>query len=207
MCPGGYVLSSATEDRRIVVNGMSNYKRNSPFANSAVVVSINHKENFGEDLWGGMKLRQELEERAYELAKSQGKSAIPVQKLSDFIEGRSGKALPSSSPSAVVPSELHSMIPQKMHQRLVEGFQDFQSKMPDFVSEQGQLHGIESRTSCPLRVTRDRDSLQSLSHQGLYPCGEGAGYAGGITSAACDGIRIAEKITEEVLGKKIQLQN
>lgn len=205
MCPGGYVLSSATEDKRMVANGMSNYKRNSPFANAAIVVSIDHQKSFGEDLWGGMKLRQELEERAYQMVlDAGGENEIPAQKLTDFISGKIGKTLPTSSPSNVKAAPLHQLMPNDIYKRLIEGFKDFQNKMPDFISENAQLHAIESRTSCPLRITRHKDSLESLSHSGLYPCGEGAGYAGGITSAACDGIRIAERITENALSRQLK---
>jgi uncharacterized FAD-dependent dehydrogenase len=101
----------------------------------------------------------------------------------------------------VVATALNELLPEQMYKRLCEGLENFGKKMPEFMSEQAQLHGVESRTSCPVRITRDKESLQSLSHKGLYPCGEGAGYAGGITSAACDGIRVAEKIMSEVLAK------
>lgn len=209
MCPGGYVLSSATSEGRTVVNGMSNYKRNSPFANAAIVVSIDHERSFGKNLWGGMDLRQELEERTFRMGVTYaGKSGgagheIPVQRLLDFTARRLGGSLPSSSPSKVVAAPLHEVLPDEIYKKLNEGFKDFAKKMPDFITETAQLHAIESRTSCPVRITRDPESLQSLSHSGLYPCGEGAGYAGGITSAACDGIKIAERIAASVLGRTL----
>ena len=199
MCPGGYVLGSSTEEQTVVTNGMSNYKRNSPYANAAIVVSIDHSENFGGDLWGGMKLRAELEKRAYDSIQSLGGTKeIPVQTLPDFVKKKHGVALPSSSPSKVIASPLHELLPEQMYKRLCEGLEKFGRNMPEFMSDKAQLHGIESRTSCPLRITRHKESLQSLTHNGLYPCGEGAGYAGGITSAACDGINVAEKIIAEV---------
>lgn len=202
MCPGGYVLSSGTSADGIVVNGMSNYKRNSPFANAAIVVSIDHEKNFGSDVFGGMKMRRDLETRAYNSVLAAGGSReLPTQNLMDFLQGPSSSKgsralLPSSSPSGAINIRLDQLLPKDMTSRLRVGFQNFQSSMKGFITEEAQVYGVESRTSCPVRVTRDNDTLQSISHRGLYPVGEGAGYAGGITSAACDGIRIAEKIIE-----------
>lgn len=195
MCPGGYVLSSGTSLDGIVCNGMSNYSRGSPFANAAIVVTVDHKKSFGSDKWGGMKFRKYLETRAHEMVtRAHGTKEIPVQRLVDFISGRLGTALPSSTPSGVKAAPLHELLPKDMHTHFLRGIENFSKNMKGFISEDAQLHGIESRTSCPIRITRDADTLQSLSHIGLYPCGEGAGYAGGITSAACDGIKIVEKI-------------
>lgn len=202
MCPGGFVLSSGTEADGIVCNGMSNYHRNSPFANAAIVVSIDHEKNFGADIFGGMKLRRDLETRAYQSVLSAGGSReLPAQNLLDFLYGTKSKngprALrPGSSPSGAIAVRLDELLPNNMRNRLREGFEKFQRNMKGFIAEDAQVYGVESRTSCPVRVTRDSESLQSISHTGLYPAGEGAGYAGGITSAACDGIRIAEKIIE-----------
>ncbi|UOF02118.1 NAD(P)/FAD-dependent oxidoreductase [Bdellovibrio reynosensis] len=202
MCPGGYVLSSGTEADGIVVNGMSNYNRNSPFANAAIVVSIDHGKNFGKDTFGGMKLRRELETRAYQaIVKQGGSRELPAQNLMDFLYGTNSKTGPralraGSSPSGALNVRLDELLPKEMRNRIREGFENFQRSMKGFLTEDAQVYGVESRTSCPVRVTRNEESLQSISHAGLYPAGEGAGYAGGITSAACDGIRIAEKIIE-----------
>src|SRR5690606_3206390 len=169
----------------IVSNGMSNYNRNSPFANAAVVVSIDHESRFGKDLFGGLEFRRQLEYEAYNrIVKLGGKRELPVQKLTDFIRKRDGESLPSSSPSSVLPVRLDQILPNDISKRLISGLENFDRKMKGFLSDQAQLHGIESRTSCPVRVTRDSETLQSVSHRGLYPTGEGAGYAGGITSAA-----------------------
>lgn len=193
MCPGGYVLSSGTEADTVVVNGMSNYKRNSPFANSAIVISIDHESHFGKDKWGGLKMRRKLEKDAFQMVqRAGGTKEIPVQRLVDFLGRKTGPALKSSSPSHVVPAPLHELLSKDHYNAFVKGVENF--AMSGFISDDAQLHAIESRTSCPIRVTRDSKTLQSLSHKGLYPCGEGAGYAGGITSAACDGIKIAEQI-------------
>lgn len=199
MCPGGYVLSSGTESDSVVCNGMSNYRRNSPFANAAIVVSVDHEKSFGDDKWGGMKFRRELElEAKRRVEKAGGTKEIPVQKALDFWKGKQGESLASSTPSGVKAVRLDDMLPTDLKKRFQQALETFEAKMPGFLGPEAQLHGVESRTSCPVRVTRDDETLESLSHRGLYPCGEGAGYAGGITSAAVDGIRIAEAILDQV---------
>lgn len=203
MCPGGYVLSSGTESDSLVCNGMSNYKRNSPYANSAIVVSIDHAKHFGQDLLGGMKLRRQLETRAYQsVLDAGGTKELPVQGVQDFMKGRRGAVLPGSSPSGALPARLDEILPGFMRDRIREGIESFEKNLPGFAGSQAQFYGVESRTSCPLRVTRHEESLESVSHPGLYPAGEGAGYAGGITSAACDGIRIADVIAEKLCRMK-----
>jgi len=197
MCPGGYVIGSSTEADAVVSNGMSNYARNSPFANAAIVVSIDHEKYFGKEIFGGLNFRRQLElaARAMVLAEG-GRKEFPVQRALDFIDGKSGEALKSSSPSGVVPARLDQLFPENISKRLKQSLQQFQRKMPGFLSPQAQLHGVETRTSCPVRVIRDSETYQSISHAGLYPTGEGAGYAGGITSAAVDGVRVAEAIVD-----------
>ncbi len=201
MCPGGYVLSSGTEKDGIVCNGMSNFNRNSPFANAAIVVSINHQEHFGTDRMGGMKLRRDLETQAFKaVQKAGGTKEIPAQSLSSFLDQSDRNILrATSSPSGVKAIRLDQILPKFMTEKLKEGLQQFNKNMRGFISDEAQFYGIESRTSCPLRVTRDEKTLQSTSHPGLFPCGEGAGYAGGITSAACDGIKCADQIFESYL--------
>lgn len=199
MCPGGYVLSSATGPGGVVANGMSNYSRGSKFANAALVVSISHKENFGDDLFGGLKFRQSLEAAGLEqVLRAGGTRELPAQRLVDFLEERSGPALDTSCPSGVIATRLDQLFDSEFKKHFAEGVEKFNADMQGFISDQALLHGVESRTSCPLRITRDPKTYVSVSHQGLYPAGEGAGYAGGITSAACDGIRIAEAIVSEV---------
>ena len=200
MCPGGYVLSSGTTPGAIVSNGMSNFNRNSPFANAAIVVSIQHETHFGADRLGGMKLRRELENRAYEaVQRAGGTKEMPVQNLISFLKKSSNNIVADTScPSGIKTVRLDQMLPEFMYSKLIEGIEKFNHNMKGFISNNAKLYGMESRTSCPLRVTRDEESLQSVSHSGLYPCGEGAGYAGGITSAACDGIRCADKILESL---------
>ncbi len=196
MCPGGFVLSSGTEVDGLVCNGMSNFNRNSPWANAAIVVSVSN-ELFGKDLWGGMNLRRQLEQSAYQsVQKLGGTKQLPAQLLTDFMSGKISETRKGSSPSGTIPVRLDQILPEFMTAKIREGLQQFDKSMKGFLSPEAQLYGVESRTSCPVRVTRDDESLQSISHQGLFPAGEGAGYAGGITSAACDGVRIAEKIFE-----------
>lgn len=199
MCPGGYVLSASTDAQGIVCNGMSNFNRNSPFANAAIVVTIDHDKSFAGDLFGGLKYRREIEAAGLEMVRSQGgKREVPAQRLMDFLEGKGGELAKSSSLSGVVPARLDQLFPEHFKNSFLEGLKHFDRQMKGFIGPEAMLHGVESRTSCPLRITRDPGTLQSLSHLGLYPTGEGAGYAGGITSAACDGINVAEAIVAEV---------
>lgn len=204
MCPGGYVLSSGTEPDGIVCNGMSNYHRNSPFANAAMVVSIDHEKHFGSDVWGGMKLRRELEARAFEAVRAAGGTKeLPAQKLGDFVAGRAGPVIKGSSPSGALAARLDEVLPKELANRIRQSMGRFERNMRGFASEEAQLYGVESRTSCPVRVTRGNETLESVSHSGLFPAGEGAGYAGGITSAACDGVCIADKIAEKTVGRAL----
>lgn len=206
MCPGGYVLSSGTEAGGVVANGMSNYHRNSPFANAAIVVTIDHPKLFGNDLFGGMKFRTGLEQSAYQaVQKAGGTRQIPAQRLVDFMAGRSGPTLPTSSPSGVTAVRLDQIVPSWLREELNKGFESFEQSMKGFISDKAQLHGVESRTSCPLRIPRDAETFESISHAGLFPAGEGAGYAGGITSAAVDGIKIAERIYQTMRSRPSML--
>jgi uncharacterized protein len=198
MCPGGYVLSSGTEMDGVVSNGMSNYNRGSPYANAAIVVSIDHQKLFGNDVFGGMKLRRQIETQSYQsVLENKGTKQLPSQDVMSFLAQTRSTLTQTSSPSGVVPIRLDRILPSSIYLRLAEALEVFDRKMKGFVSAQAQLHGVETRTSCPIRVPRFPDTLQSISHPGLYPIGEGAGYAGGITSAACDGVRTAEAIVDQ----------
>ncbi len=195
MCPGGYVLSSGTEDWGVVSNGMSNYNRNSPFANAAIVVSVDHEKSFGKDIFGGLTFRQNLERAAKDLVvKAGGGKELPGQKVADFLEGRLSSLEKVSSPSGAIACRLDHLLPDNLKGPILTAMKNFEAKMPGFTQDQAVFFGVESRTSCPVQITRDKVSLESVSHKGLFPMGEGAGYAGGITSAACDGIRVAEAI-------------
>jgi uncharacterized protein len=199
MCPGGYVLSAGTDANGVVCNGMSNYNRNSPFANAAMVVSVNFEQKF-KDVFDGLKYRASLEAQALKMSSLK---ELPAQPLTDFLARKSKTTLPSSSLSGVRPAPLHELFDADYLRSFEAALKKFDSNMPGFISAEAQLHGVESRTSCPIRVTRSPETFQSLSHTGLYPCGEGAGYAGGITSAACDGIRISEAIVQEQLHQRL----
>lgn len=201
MCPGGYVISSGTESDSIVSNGMSNYKRNSPFANAAIVISIDHQKHFGSEVFGGMKYRRELELAARSLVSAKGgNQQFPAQRVVDFMTQKEGTILPTSSPSGAVGARLDALFSKDVYRRLTRSLETFHKKMPGFLSPQAQFYGVESRTSCPIRVIRNEETYESISHSGLYPTGEGAGYAGGITSAAVDGVRVAEAIVQKISG-------
>lgn len=199
MCPGGFVLSSGTDPDGLVCNGMSNFNRNSPWANSAVVVTIEAGKDTSKDIWGGMTLRKEIESKALKAVHARGGTKqLPAQKLTDFLKNKSGETLQGSSPSGVIGINLQELLPTKVNQFLLKGLENFETKMKGFIIDKAQFYGVETRTSCPIRVTRSDESLESISHRNLYPTGEGAGYAGGITSAACDGILVADKIFEKL---------
>lgn len=205
MCPGGYVLSAGTEADGLVSNGMSNYSRNSPYANAAIVVTVDHDQSFGAtNIFGGLQWRREIESRAFQAVQQAGGSKeLPVQSVTDFLARRAGEALPGSSPSGMKALRLDEILPGSLYAPLCWGLEKFERSFKGFVSPQAQFYGVETRTSCPVRVIRHEESLESVSHSGLYPCGEGAGYAGGITSAACDGIKVAEAITALLASQKV----
>ncbi|MGE4130463.1 MAG: NAD(P)/FAD-dependent oxidoreductase [Bdellovibrionales bacterium] len=199
MCPGGYVLSCTTDGLGTVSNGMSNFSRGSKFANSAIVVGVDHERNFGSDIFGGLKFRRELEAQGLELVRtSGGTKELPAQRLVDFLESRPSKEMESSCPSGIVSTRLDQVMSASFKEHFLAGIKKFDREMKGFLDPSAVLHGIETRTSCPLRIPRDPSSLESISHAGLFPTGEGAGYAGGITSAACDGVRVADAIAVSI---------
>ncbi|MBX7149935.1 NAD(P)/FAD-dependent oxidoreductase [bacterium] len=188
MCPGGYVISSTTDPGTIVVNGMSNYHRNSPFANAAIVCSVDTARVEGDDPFKMMGFQREIEKNVFNL--SDGRK-IPAQRLEDFLNGKKGAIGASSCPSGVVAADLSQVLPGWIYNYLSKAFLDFEKRRPGFLYGDAMLHAVESRTSSPVRITRNPDTFESVSTQGLFPCGEGPGYAGGITSAAVDGIKAA----------------
>lgn len=131
---------------------------------------------------------------------------MPAQTVEDFLKGKKGEVLKSSSPSGAAPVNFNEILPQSLTEPLKNSLSFFEKRMPGFSGKEAMLHGVESRTSCPIRVDRDKETHESLSHKGLYPTGEGAGYAGGITSAAVDGIRIAESIASLLSSQTLQIQ-
>ena len=204
MCPGGYIVDASSEPSRIAVNGMSEHARGSGRANSAIVCTVGPEEYGTDHPLSGMYFQQELEEKAYRI----GQGAIPVQRYirmkENFEKRRNGEPVPADSPDPYLtshdlcirgrwtPADLSELLPRALTADFIEGMEEFDHKIPGFAGEEAFAAGIESRTSSPVRIPRGED-LQSRI-RGLYPCGEGAGYAGGIMSAAMDGIRVAEAI-------------
>jgi len=195
MCPGGHIVPAGSEGGSCVVNGMSASHRNSPYANSGMVVQINPEDIPGDDPLRGLAFQEELERLAFEHGGP--KAQAPAQRLRDFVEGKESKDLPPCSYlPGIVPSRLDQWLPAHVGKRLQQGFRDFNKKYPGFLTNDAVILGVESRSSSAVRIPRDPETLQSISTPGLYPCGEGAGYAGGITSSALDGINAALKIAE-----------
>ena len=207
MCPGGHIVPAGSEAGSCVVNGMSASHRNSPYANSGMVVQI--KDIPGDDPLRGLEFQESLERLAYSEAHNSQLSIVnyqlstaPAQRLKDFVEGRASKDLPACSYlPGIVPSRLDLWLPVHIGKRLQRGFRDFDRKYPGFLTNEAVILGVESRSSSAVRIPRNPESLESISTPGLYPCGEGAGYAGGITSSALDGINaalaICKKFAEE----------
>jgi uncharacterized FAD-dependent dehydrogenase len=197
MCPGGYVLASSAQQGRMVVNGMSNYNHGSPYANSGIVVTVRKDAWYPEGPEAGLKFQAEIERKTQQKVWDAGGTIqVPAQRVEDFLENRVGTVGKSSCPSGVIPVNLRDIYPRALTDAFLEALLDFNRKMPGYVSKNALLHGVESRTSSPVRVVRDDETLNSPKYRNLYPSGEGAGFAGGITSAAVDGIRVAQAICE-----------
>jgi uncharacterized FAD-dependent dehydrogenase len=192
MCPGGEIIGCSSEEGEVVTNGMSLYRRDSPFANSAVVVNVRVEDFAGESPLSGIAFRRRWEEKAFLLG---GKGyRAPAQRLTDFVAGRDSREVgPTSFRPGVTSVPLRQVLPSFVHEALRAGLLLFERKMPGFLTAEAVLVGVETRTSSPVRIVRGDDG-QSVSVSGLYPCGEGAGYAGGIMSSALDGIRAAEQV-------------
>ena len=202
MCPGGTVVAATSEPNRVVTNGMSQYSRNERNANSGIVVGITPEDYPGGPL-AGIELQERLESHAYVLGGSTYEA--PAQLVGDFIAGKASSALGSVEPSykpGVKLVDLADALPAYAIEAIREALPAFDKQIKGFALHDAILTGIETRTSAPLRITRD-ETMQSLNTKGLYPAGEGAGYAGGILSAGVDGIRIAEALARDMLGIEI----
>ena len=212
MCPGGHIVPAGSALNSCVVNGMSASHRNSPFANSGMVVEIRPEDLIQYPIGGtpsnnqypqadplaGLRFQQELERLAFEHGGEP--SMAPAQRLRDFVEGKASKSLPACSYlPGMVSSRLDQWLPEHIGKRLQQGFRDFDRKYRGFLTNEAVILGVESRSSSAVRIPRDPETLQSISTPHLYPCGEGAGYAGGITSSALDGINVALKIVESMV--------
>jgi uncharacterized protein len=196
MCPGGTVVAAASEPNRVVTNGMSQYSRNERNANAGIVVGITPEEDFPSHPLAGMELQRQLESNAFVLGGSNYNA--PGQLIGDFLANRPstqfGEVMPSYTPGVTL-TNLDSALPQFAITAIREAIPEFAKKIHGFDLADGVLTGVETRTSSPIRIKRDDDSLESINTKGLYPCGEGAGYAGGILSAGVDGIKVAEAVS------------
>ena len=194
MCPGGTIVPAATGPGEIVVNGMSTSGRCSPFANSGIVTSIEMEDLSKYERYGalsGIRFQREIETRAFEMAGKNLKA--PAQGLIDFVrEKQSGRSLESSYPLGIEYTDLSAVLPDFVARRLRQGLKEFEKKRKGFLCEDAVLVGVETRTSSPIRIPRDSDTCEHVQIKRLYPCGEGAGYAGGILSSAMDGINSAD---------------
>lgn len=192
MCPGGYVVNASSEHGYTCVNGMSYSDRGGRNANSAIIVTVTPDDFYCNDVLDGVKFQRELEKAVY----MQGNGAVIYQQNQDFIKG-----IPSVSEGVVIPSikgihrpgNLREVLPEYLCESVIDGMKSFDKIINGFNMPEAVFSGVESRTSSPVRMTRN-DSMESIGIKGVYPCGEGAGYAGGITSAAVDGIKVAEAI-------------
>lgn len=193
MCPGGFVVPAASEAGGVVVNGMSEFARDQQNANSALVVSVG-PEDFGSSPLGGVSFQRELERRAF--AAGGGNYCAPAMTVGRYLEGKTGFGSGKVQPSyalGVAPGDFSSLFPPQVDAMLKTGLRRFGRKQAGFDAPDAVMTGVETRTSSPVRIERGED-MQALGHPGVYPCGEGAGYAGGIMSAAVDGIRAAQAI-------------
>lgn len=193
MCPGGFVVNASSEEGRLAVNGMSYSKRDSKNANSAIIVSVTPDDFDGEDALSGVRFQEMLEERAYKL----GGGKIPQQLFGDYCEKKASVsygAFESQTKGQATLCNLRGLLPEELEESFIEGMHHFAHSIHGFDRADAIVSGIESRTSSPVRITRDERFEANI--KGIYPCGEGAGYAGGIMSAAMDGLKVAEAIIE-----------
>jgi uncharacterized FAD-dependent dehydrogenase len=195
MCPGGTVVAAASEPHRVVTNGMSQYSRNERNANAGIVVGITPEVDYPGHALAGMALQRQLESQAYVLGGSNYKA--PAQLIGDFLANRAstkfGEVVPSYTPGVQL-TNLDQVLPEFAITAIREAIPQFAKQIRGFDLPDGLLTGVETRTSSPIRIKRDDHSLQSINTKGLYPTGEGAGYAGGILSAGVDGIKVAEAV-------------
>jgi uncharacterized FAD-dependent dehydrogenase len=199
MCPGGTVVAATSEPGRVVTNGMSQYSRNERNANAGIVVGIDPERDFPGGPLAGVALQENLETLAFELGGRDYRA--PAQLVGDFLARRASTAFGSVTPSyqpGVLLTDLAPSLPAEIVEAIREALPAFGRQIKDFDRADAVLTGIESRTSSPVRITRDAASLQSLNVRGLYPGGEGAGYAGGILSAGVDGIKLAEVVAHDL---------
>jgi uncharacterized FAD-dependent dehydrogenase len=196
MCPGGFIVPAATAQGEVVVNGMSPSRRDSKYANSGIVVAVEAEDFAASKKFGplaGLHFQAEIERKACTIAG--GTQLAPAQRLVDFVEGRVSSSLPETSYQPGLTSvDMKEVLPDFIASALKQGFRNFGAKMKGYFTNEAQIVGVESRTSSPVKIPRDKETLQHPQIKNLFPCGEGAGYAGGIVSAAMDGERCAEGV-------------
>ncbi|NVO03468.1 MAG: FAD-binding protein, partial [Bacteroidetes bacterium] len=201
MCPGGVIVPAGSQSNEIVVNGMSNSNRNSPFANAGIVVTLNvedYKKYYSKGPLSGLMLQSEIEHAAFDM--SENALLAPAQKLTDFVNGKFSNSLNSSSYLPGLKSfSMDKILPKEINECLRKGFLEFDKKMKGFYTEQANVIGFESRTSSPIKIVRNPETYEHIQVKGLYPCGEGAGYAGGIISSAIDGVNTAKALSNKIL--------
>jgi uncharacterized FAD-dependent dehydrogenase len=198
MCPGGFIVPSATAPGEIVVNGMSPSRRDSRFANSGIVVTVDENDFKAFEKHGALAA-MEYQAFVEKLACVTGKQDAPAQRLQDFVERKvSTSLLETSYQPGLTSTDLHSILPKQVGTALVQGFKSFGQKMKGYLTNEAQVVGVESRTSSPVKIPRSKETLEHVQIKRLYPCGEGAGYAGGIVSAAMDGERVAEAVANAI---------
>lgn len=191
MCPGGFVIPAATDREQIVVNGMSPSNRGTQWSNSGMVVEVRAEDIEGDDPLRMMHFQEELEKTCWQ--QGNRKQTAPAQRMADFVSNKLSYDLPKSSYApGLISSPLHFWLPEMIGKRLQQGFMKFGQMSRGFLTNEALLIAVETRTSSPVRIVRDNETLQHISVKGLFPCGEGAGYAGGIVSAGVDGERCAE---------------
>jgi uncharacterized FAD-dependent dehydrogenase len=198
MCPGGFVIPAATDKQQIVVNGMSPSSRGGQWSNSGMVVEVRAEDIAGNDPLRMMHFQEETERTCWQQGNM--KQTAPAQRMADFVNKRLSYDLPRSSYApGLISSPLHFWLPETISHRLAEGFKTFGRMSHGFLTNEATMIGVETRTSSPVRIVRNGDTLMHVRLQGLFPCGEGAGYAGGIVSAGVDGERCAEMCAQYLL--------
>ncbi len=200
MCPGGIIAPCATSEGEVVTNGWSPSKRNNPYSNSGIVVTVNPEDLPGytpNDPLIALRFQQDVERKCWEVAGKNQK--VPAQCLKDFVDGKVSPSFPRSSYVPGITSvDLNKVLPGFISKRLRKAFADFDKKMRGFLTNDAVIHAPESRTSSPVQIPRDKDTLEHPEVSGLFPCAEGAGYAGGIISAAIDGMKCVDAINEKL---------
>ncbi len=201
MCPGGIIIPASTEPGELVLNGMSTSQRNSQFANAGLVVSVT-KEDWQHQLehgiFAGLEFQKEVEKIAFEVGN--GNQQAPAQRITDFVNNRISKSLTDTSYiPGIINSPLHELLPNGIVTRLQKSLHQFNKRMKGYYTEEAQILAAETRTSSPIRIPRDKETLMHIGVNGLFPSGEGAGYAGGIVSAAIDGERSAEAVAKYLM--------